>query len=64
MRRDVEGDTWDRIGHGLGLTIKWQVNRHASLLFRYSHLWADGFIQYTGPKEDPDLFYVQYNYRF
>ena len=64
VRRDATGDSGGQIGNELDLTIKWQLDRHAALLFGYSHLWAGTFIHKTGTGEDPDLFYVQYTYKF
>ncbi len=64
-RRSINGGVGDEIGHELDLTVNWQVDPHASVLFGYSHFWASDFIFGTGPPdEDPDLLYVQYRYQF
>ena len=34
------------------------------MLFGWSHLWDNEFIQSTSPGENADLFYVQYVYKF
>ena len=64
VRRSARGNVGDEIGHELDLTIKWQIDPHASVLFGYSHFWDSDFITDTGVSEDPDLFYLQYHYRF
>ncbi|MBI4581332.1 MAG: alginate export family protein, partial [Planctomycetes bacterium] len=66
LRRNVHGDVGDLIGNELDLTIAWQIDPHASVLFGYSHLWASShfFNRRNQPDEDPDLFYVQYQYKF
>jgi len=33
-------------------------------LLGYSHVWADNYLAATGPEDDPNLFYLQYRYRF
>ncbi len=64
VRRSPRGNVGDEIGHELDFTLNWKVDPHASLLFGYSHMWASDFITGTGSSEDPDLFYLQYTYKF
>ena len=63
-RRDPTGHSGTEVGHELDLTVAWQICRHQSMLFGYSHFWDSDFIQNTGASEDPDLFYVQYAFKF
>ncbi len=63
-RRDVTGNSGTELGHELDLTVVWKINRHQSMLFGYSHFWDSSFITNTGVSEDPDLFYVQYAFKF
>jgi len=64
LRRDPAGKSGREVGNELDLTLLWQLDRHSELLFGYSHFWNGTFITKTGPSEDPDLFYVQYAFRF
>ncbi|MCP4593748.1 MAG: alginate export family protein [bacterium] len=63
-RRDSFGDSGTEVGHELDLTVVWKIDRHQSMLFGYSHFWDADFITQTGTSEDPDLFYVQYAFKF
>ncbi len=64
LRRDSSGNSERRVGHELDVTVNVKLDVHSSVLLGYSHMWAGEFISDTGPREDPDLFYVQYRYRF
>lgn len=63
-RRDSTGNSGREVGQELDLTLLWKIDRHSALLFGYSHFWDSDFIVNTGSSEDPDLFYVQYSYKF
>lgn len=63
-RRDVTGSAGTEVGHELDLTILWKIDVHSTLLVGYSHFWDTTFITQTGRSEDPDLFYLQYQFRF
>jgi hypothetical protein len=63
-RRDPTGHSGSEIGHELDLTVSWKIDAHSALLLGYSHFWDSDFIINTGPSEDPDLFYVQYAFKF
>ncbi len=63
-RRDPLGGAGEELGHELDLTVVWNVDVHSSLLFGYSHFWDSSFVTATGRSEDPDLLYVQYQFRF
>ncbi|RME39162.1 MAG: hypothetical protein D6788_06025, partial [Planctomycetota bacterium] len=66
VRRDPFGGSGREIGHELDFTLLWKVNVHAKVLLGYSHFWDSDFIRQTTPgiSEDPDLFYIQYAYKF
>jgi len=63
-RRDPTGDSGREIGTELDLTVAWKIDPHQSILLGYSHFWDSNFIINTGKSEDPDLFYVQYQFKF
>ncbi|GMV97525.1 MAG: hypothetical protein AMXMBFR83_18830 [Phycisphaerae bacterium] len=65
VRRSVRGGVGTEVGHELDWTLTWEIDRHATLLLGYSHMWTSGFFnRRNGPDEEPDLFYVQYSYKF
>jgi len=64
VRRDVTGYSGHDIGNELDLTVKCQIDVHQSLLLGYSHFWGTNFIRTTGPSEDADLIYAQYEFKF
>ncbi|MHC4608718.1 MAG: alginate export family protein [Planctomycetota bacterium] len=63
-RRDPTGRSGTEVGHELDLTLLWKIGVHQTLLVGYSHFWDSDFIIETGKSEDPDLFYVQYRFKF
>ncbi|MEE9295751.1 MAG: alginate export family protein [Phycisphaerae bacterium] len=63
-RRDPAGGSGREVGQELDLTVAWKLDVHSKLLFGYSHFWEGNFIINTGPSEDADLFYVQYQFKF
>lgn len=63
-RRDPTGFSGHDIGNELDVTVKYQMDVHQSLLFGYSHFWHTNFIRTTGPSEDADLLYFQYEFKF
>lgn len=66
--RDASGRAGEQVGQELDLTVAWKLDRHSNLLFGYSHFWNNSFVHgVLGPvpgDDDPDLFYVQYQYKF
>ncbi len=52
------------VGNELDIRLDWKLDRHATFTVGYSHLWTGEFLERTGMSEDPDLFYIMYNYRF
>jgi len=63
-RRDPQGGSGRDVGQELDFTLLWKLDVHSEILFGYSHFWDGDFIARTGASEDPDLFYLQYTYRF
>ncbi len=64
IRRAPQGGAGHDIGNELDLTIQYALDVHQSLLFGYSHFWGTNFIRETGVDRDPDLIYLQYEFRF
>jgi len=52
------------IGHELDITMKLALNRHTTPLIGWAHMWPGGFIDRTGPGDEPDLVYAQLEYKF
>lgn len=63
-RRDPTGNSGREVGHELDVTLGWNIDRHQKMLFGYSHFWHSDVIINTGPSENADLFYVQYQFKF
>jgi Alginate export len=66
-RRDPTGNSGRGVGQELDLTVKWKIDAHSHLLAGYSHMWDSGFLITTGgynTTDDPDLFYLQYGFKF
>lgn len=52
------------VGTELDLTLKYKFDRHLTGLLGYSHFFPDTFIEQTGPSEDIDFLYLQFEYTF
>ncbi len=66
-RRDFTGNSGTGVGQELDMTVKWKLDPHSHLLVGYSHLWEGNFVITTGginTTDDPDMFYVQYGFKF
>lgn len=63
-RRDSTGKSGDDVGDELDLRFNAHLSRHQDVLFGYSKLWSGDFIKRTGANVSPDLFYLQYVFRF
>ena len=62
--RDPFGNSGREIGYELDATIHWKIDDTSDMLFGWSHMWDNEFIQSNTPGENADLFYVQYKYTF
>ena len=63
-RRNRFGSSGHDVGNELDLTIKYGIDPHSSVLFGYSHFWGNNFIRSTGPSQDADFIYLQYEFKF
>ena len=52
------------VGSELDLIVNWQIDRHTSAYFGYSHFFAGDFIDESGPSEDIDFVYAAIAYTF
>ncbi len=64
LRRDPTGRAGNDVGNELDLLVNFHLSNHQDLLFGYSRLFAGDFIKRTGPGNDPELYYLQYIYRW
>jgi hypothetical protein len=63
--RDPFGHSGTELGRELDLWLEWRIDRHASLVFAYSHFWNGAYVHHRLRGEDePDLFILQFQYRF
>jgi hypothetical protein len=52
------------VGTELDLQARLSVGRHLDVEAGWAHVWADDFVEETGPSEDVDFFYVQTTFTF
>ncbi len=52
------------VGAELDLTLQYKFDRHLTGLLGYSHFFTSTFIEQTGPADDIDFLYVQFEYTF
>jgi hypothetical protein len=68
LRRDPTGQAGADVGQELDLICNVHVSRHTDVLFGWSKLWAGDFLKGTAASSSaarsPELFYVQFNYRW
>ena len=62
--RDATGLAGGHVGDEIDIRFNVHVDRHQDILIGYSKLFAGRFLRVTKPGVHPDLFYVQYNWRF
>ena len=62
--RDATGASGSHVGDEIDVRFNIHVDRHQDVLVGYSKMWAGTFTKATRPGINPDLFYVQYNFRF
>ncbi len=63
-RRDPTGRAGTDVGQELDLLANFQLDRHNSVLVGFSKFFSGEFIKATGPAVNPELFYVQYSFRW
>ena len=62
--RDATGQSGSYVGDEIDFRFNIHVDRHGDVLIGYSKLFAGDFLKARAPRVSPDLFYVQYNFRF
>ncbi|SET34346.1 Alginate export [Nitrosospira multiformis] len=62
--RDATGQSGSYVGDEIDFRFNIHVDRHGDVLIGYSKLFAGDFLKAQAPRVSPDLFYVQYNFRF
>ena len=62
--RDATGRSGTNVGDEIDVRLNIHIDRHQDVLVGYSKLFAGDFLKATKPGVSPDLFYVQYNFRF
>ena len=63
-RIDPTGKAGYHVGNEIDLTTNFHISQHQDVLVGYSHLYAGEFIQRTGNPQSPDLFYLQYSFKW
>jgi hypothetical protein len=66
--RDLRGNSGVELGSELDIWLEWRMDAHSTLAFGYAHFWPDNYVNkrvgtVTG-SDDPDLFILQYRFRF
>jgi hypothetical protein len=62
--QDSNGQSGSHVGDEMDLRFNIHVSRHQDVLLGYSKLWAGEFLKAKASGVSPDLFYVQYSFRF
>jgi hypothetical protein len=60
----IIGADESEVGTEVDLTLLYKIDRHADVLFGFSHVFAGDFIDDTGANKDISLFYTQLQYKF
>lgn len=64
VSRGIGSGAGSDIGQEIDFTLNWVINRHASALFGYSHVFAGDYISDTGADGDISFFYTQLQFTF
>ncbi|MHC4985878.1 MAG: alginate export family protein, partial [Planctomycetota bacterium] len=64
LRRDPTGSAGSYVGSEIDVVVKVKIDRHSDVLIGYSHFFAGSFVGGTGPDDDVDFAYVQYQFTF
>ena len=64
QRADVPDVDEKFVGTAVDLLLNWQIDRHFSAYFGYSHFFPGDFIEETGPSEDIDFVYAAVQFMF
>jgi hypothetical protein len=63
-RRDPTGRAGVSVGDEIDLLMNFHLDSHQDVVVGWSKLYAGTFIKRTGPAVSPELFYVQYTFRW
>lgn len=64
LRVDPTGAAGVDVGNEIDLVVGFHLSTHSNLLIGWSKLFTGRFIEQTGPKVNPELFYLMYGYRW
>jgi hypothetical protein len=64
VRRDPTGNAGTNVGDELDLVLNFHLGAHSDLAFGWSKLFPGPFIQNTGSGRPPELFFMQYSFRW
>jgi hypothetical protein len=63
--RDQFGHSGVELGQALEVQFEYQITSHTSVMAVYSHFWDDRYFHsVVGDDDDPDFFFLQYQYKF
>jgi hypothetical protein len=63
-RVSLQGNAGKHVGDELALVTNFHLSFHSDILVRYSILFAGEFIRNVGPATSPQLFYLQYSFKW
>jgi hypothetical protein len=64
LRQDPTGRAGGEVGNELDFATNFHLSAHQDLLIGYSKLFAGSFIRQTGNPGSPELFYIQYSFKW
>ncbi len=64
LRIDPTGQAGTDVGNEMDFWVNFHLSMHQDILVGYSKLFAGDFIQRTGSPLSPELFYLQYSFRW
>jgi hypothetical protein len=64
IRSDPTGAAGTDVGQELDVVLTWLARPNADVQFGYGHFFAGDFIGNTGPGNDADFYFTQFNLRF
>lgn len=63
-RRDVTGSSGNELGDEIDVTLDWKLDIHQAVQFTYAHFFHGNYVSATGPNDDSEVFYLQYQFKF
>jgi hypothetical protein len=63
-RVSPQGNAGKHVGDELDLVTNFHLSFHSDIFVGYSVLFAGEFIRNTGPSTSPQLFYLQYSFKW